>query len=126
MATEVSREELRAFFEQAARDYLASLPLEHFMEATAQAKQREIFVESMAVAHALRPDIQPFNELLLQRKVKGHKKPVQVVPDNMVVLHHELIDADGSYDLDLQPVGPLLVLEYVSKSSKRKDYDGNM
>jgi hypothetical protein len=126
MATEVSREELQAFFEQAAREYLASLPMEHFMEATAQARQREIFVESMAVVHALCPEIQPFNELLLQRKVKGRKKPLQVVPDNMVVLHDGEIDANGSYDIDLQPVGPLLVLEYVSKSSKRKDYDQNM
>jgi hypothetical protein len=44
----------------------------------------------------------------------------------MVVIHREPIKAEGSFDVPLQPAGPFLVLEYVSKSSQRKDYDDNM
>jgi Uma2 family endonuclease len=112
-------------YAEAARRYLRRLPLEHFMEATAQAKQREITLESLALVKLRRPEMQVFNELLVQYPRPGHKKPGQVVPDNMVVLHDEPIKADGSYDVPIQPVGPFWVLEYVSKNSKRKDYDDN-
>lgn len=44
----------------------------------------------------------------------------------MVVIHSEPIKAEGSYDVPLQPVGPFWVLEYVSRSNRRKDYDDNM
>jgi Uma2 family endonuclease len=114
--------DLRREYEEAARRYLARLPLEHFMEATPQATQREITVVSFALVHVHRPDIQHFNELLVQDG-KGKGRKVQVVPDNMVVVHAEPIQAIGSYDIPLQPVGPLLVLEYVSKGSQRKDYE---
>src|SRR5262249_14235443 len=50
----------------------------------------------------------------------------QVVPDNMVVLHEGPLDAEGSYDVPAQPARPFWVLEYVSKSNPRKDYDDNM
>ncbi len=43
----------------------------------------------------------------------------------MVVIHDGPIKAEGSYDLPLQPVGPFMMLEYVSKGSKRKDYEEN-
>jgi hypothetical protein len=36
------------------------------------------------------------------------------------------IEAEGSYDMPLQPAGPFWVLEYVSKSNKRKDYEDNL
>ncbi len=109
----------------AAQDYLRSLPLEHFMEATPQGKQREITLESLALVKARRSDVHVFNELLVQYEVSGQKRPGQVVPDNMVVVHEEKIEAEGSYDVPLQPVGPFWMLEYVSKSSRRKDYDDN-
>ncbi len=118
-----------ANYYQAAQEYLASLPLEHFMEATPQATQRKITLESLDLVHDLRPDIQIFNELLVQYplpKPKGKKKIGQVVPDNMVVVHSEPIQAEGSYDVPLQPVGPFWMLEYVSRSSRRKDYEENM
>jgi Uma2 family endonuclease len=117
------RVELRREYEEAARRYLARLPLEHFMEATPQATQREISVASLALIGVRRPDVQHFNELLIQDAKKGKRGKVQVVPDNMVVVHSEPIEAVGSYDIPLQPVGPLVVMEYVSKSSKRKDYE---
>jgi Uma2 family endonuclease len=111
---------------QAAQEYLRSLPLEHFMEATAQATQREITLESLALLKTLRSDVHVFNELLLQYPLPRRKRPGQVVPDNMVVVYAGEIKAEGSYDLPLQPVGPLWVLEYVSRNNKRKDYEDNM
>jgi Uma2 family endonuclease len=111
----------------AADRYLRSLPLEHFMEATNHARQREITLESFALVRAARPDVQVFNELLVQYPRVGEDpdKPGQVVPDNFVVIHSEPIDADTSFILPLQPVGPFLVLDYVSKNSRRKDYEDN-
>jgi hypothetical protein len=44
----------------------------------------------------------------------------------MVVRYDQPIQADGSYDVPLQPVGPFWVLEYVSKNNKRKDYEKSM
>jgi hypothetical protein len=94
-----------AYYE-AAQQYLRSLPLEHFTEATSQATQRKITLESLALVKVRRPDVHVFNELLVQYPRKGERKPGQVVPDNMVVLHDQPIKAEGSYDLPLQPVGP--------------------
>ncbi len=95
------------------------------MEATAQSTQRKITLESLDLVHARRPDIQIFSELLVQYRREGERRPGQVVPDNMVVLCNEPIKADGSYDVPMQPAKPFWVLEYVSKSSKRKDYEDN-
>lgn len=116
---------IEAAYAEYAREYLRSLPLEHFMEATTQATQREITLESLALIKARRPDVQVFNELLVQYPRRGQRRPGQIVPDNMVVLHQEPIKADGSYDVPIQPAGPFWVLEYVSKSNKRKDYEAN-
>ena len=110
-------------YAEAAQEYLRSLPLEHFMEATAQGKQREITLESLALVKARRPEVQVFNELLVQYPRRGQKKPGQIVPDNLVVVCEQPIKAEGSYDVPLQPVGPFWVLEYVSKYNKRKDYE---
>jgi Uma2 family endonuclease len=93
------------------------------MESTPQATQRKITLESFDLIHVSRPDVQCFNELLVSYPIpnKDPDKPGQVVPDNMVVIHPKPIVASGSYMTPLQPVGPFLVLEYVSKSSVRKD-----
>jgi hypothetical protein len=96
------------------------------MEATPQATQREITLGSLALVKAARADVHVFNELLVQYPVPRSKKPGQVVPDNMVVIHPGPLKAEGSYDVPLQPAAPFWMLEYVSKSSKRKDYDDNM
>ena len=118
--------ELVRMLEEAEQRYLRSLPPEHFMEATAQATQRKITLESFDLVHAARPDIQLFSELLVQYPRQGKKKTLgQVVPDNMVVVHPEPIRATGSFSLHLQPARPFLVLEYVSKHTERKDYDDN-
>ena len=102
------------------------MPLEHYMEPTAQGRQRAITLASFALIQADRPDIQVFNELLVQYPRPGEKRPGQVVPDNMIVVHAEPIQAEGSYDVPLQPVPPFMMLEYVTRNTKRKDYKDNM
>jgi Uma2 family endonuclease len=126
MPTETPKMLLSVRYYEAAQEYLRKLPLEHFMESTPQATQRKITLESLDLVEARRSDFQVFNELLVQYPLPRRKRPGQVVPDNMVVIHTEPIDAEGSYDVPLQPVGPFWVLEYVSKSNRRKDYDDNM
>jgi Uma2 family endonuclease len=126
MPTEMPRVLLEIRYHEAAQEYLRNLPLEHFMEATPQATQREITLESLALLRGRRPDVYVFNELLVQYQRRPRKPLGQVVPDNMVVIHPKPIEAEGSYDVPLQPVGPFWVLEYVSKNNARKDYDDNM
>jgi Uma2 family endonuclease len=126
MPVETPRMLLRVRYDDAAQEYLRKLPLEHFMESTPQATQRKITLESLDLVAARRPDFQVFNELLVQYPLPRRKRPGQVVPDNMVVIHPEPIEAEGSYDVPLQPVRPFWVLEYVSKGNRRKDYDDNM
>ena len=93
------------------------------MEATPQGTQRKITLESFDLVHGRRADVQVFNELLVQYPHGRRQQRRQVVPDNMVVVCDQPIQAEGSYDLPLQPVGPFLVLAYVSKYSERKDYE---
>ena len=108
-------------YERAAAEYLRSLPLEHFMEGIPQATQREISLESFALLQTRRPDVQYFNELLIQYPFRGQMR--QVVPDNMLVLGTEPIQANTNYAVELEAAGPFLVMEYVSPRSERKDYE---
>jgi Uma2 family endonuclease len=126
MSTQKPRSLLRIEYEESAEAYLRGLPLEHFMEVTAQGHQREITLASLALVKARRADVHVFNELLVQYPRRSEPKIGKVVPDNMVVIWPEPIKASGSYDLPLQPVGPFWMLEYVSKYNKRKDYENNM
>lgn len=120
---ELDLKRIKVLYEIAERRFLKSLPLEHFMESTPQATQRAITLASFALVQVSRSDVQCFNELLVQYPRAGEDadRPGQVVPDNMVVIHAKPIVAEGSYMTPLQPVGPFLVLEYVSKASARKD-----
>jgi Uma2 family endonuclease len=122
--TTFDRGRTKLLYDYAADRYLRSLPPEHFMEATPQSTQRKITLESFDLIRVYRPDVQCFNELLVQypRAGEDFDTPGQVVPDNMVVVHPEPIRASTNFATPLQPVGPLLVLEYVSKHSERKDY----
>jgi len=123
MASAKPRALIAVAYEEAAREYLRSLPPEHFMEATARATQRKITLESLDLLHARRPEVQVFNELLVQYPRPGERKPGQVVPDNMVVVCDQPLKPDTCYNLPLEPAGPYWALEYVSRNSKRKDYD---
>jgi Uma2 family endonuclease len=118
----VPTELIEVAYEEYAREYLRKLPPEHFMESTAQARQREITLASLALVRAARAAIHVFNELLVQYPVKRRKRPGQVVPDNMVVVSEEPITAELSYSTPVQPAGPFWVMEYVSRNNKRKDY----
>jgi Uma2 family endonuclease len=109
-------------YEEAAQAYLRSLPLEHFMEATGQATQRKISWDSLDLLSTRHPEVKVFNELLVQYPLAGRRRFGQVVPDNMVVLTDQPIRASSSYNVPLEPARPFWVLEYVSKSNKRKDY----
>jgi Uma2 family endonuclease len=122
MASSLPRSLEKIAYYEAAQAYLRSLPLEHFMESVSQANQRKITVFCLGVVSKHDPKVQVFNELLVQ--FRGRDGSIrQVVPDNMVVVHPEPIRAETSYDMPHQPVGPYLVLEYVSRNNKRKDYE---
>jgi Uma2 family endonuclease len=110
-------------YEQLAREYMRSLPLEHFAEAVGQSHQRAITLKSLAVLTAWRPDVQVFNELSVQYHHGRDSRPHQVVPDTMVLVWPEPIKANLTFAVPLQPVRPLWVLDYLSKYSKRKDYE---
>jgi Uma2 family endonuclease len=112
-------------YEDWAQAYLRSLPPEHFMESTGQSTQREITLESLSLVKARRSDVHVFNELLVQYPLPNQRRPGQVVPDNMAVLHEGPLEAETSYNLPLEPAAPFWMLEYVSKSNKRKDYEDN-
>ena len=122
----VPRALLTVRYFQAAQEYLRNLTDENHMEATAQAYQRKVTLESLDLVSARRSEVQVFNELLVQYPQEGTRQPGQVVPDNMVVLHDRPLRVEGSYDVPLQPVSPFWVLEYVSKNSRRKDYEHSM
>ncbi len=123
MASVKPRALIEIAYEEAAQAYLRSLPLEHFMEATAQATQRKITLESLDLLKARRPDVQVFNELLVQYPRPRQRHPGQVVPDNMVVVSDAPVRAETSYNLPLEAARPFWVMEYVSKHNKRKDYE---
>ena len=128
MSTGIPRSVIKAKYFEAAQEYLRNLTFRNLMEARAQATQREITLESLALVRADRSDFHLFNEMLVQYpwpQSRKKRKIGQVVPDNMVVLHAGEIEVDGSYDVPLQPAPPFWVLEYVSPNNTRKDYEIN-
>jgi len=116
----------RADYDRAAEEYQAGLPLEHYMEGRAQATQREITLESLALVRRFRPDLYVFNEMLVQYFHRGNLR--QVVPDNMVVLSEQNIEAQTSFNVELDAGQLFWMLEYVSRGAKqqRKDYELNL
>jgi Uma2 family endonuclease len=110
-------------YERAAQEYLESLPPEHFMEPIPQATQREVTLASPALLKPRRPLLQVYNELLVQYFFEGRLR--RVVPDNAGRESARPVCSDGSYNLELEGEPPFIVMEYVSKSNKRKDYKDN-
>jgi len=113
------------FYADDAAWYASRLRIEDYMESIEQATQRKVTVASFDLIARARPDVQCFNELLIQYPIARQRQPGRVIPDNFVVVHPVPIVAGGSFAVDVQPVGPLLVLEYVSKHNPRKDYEDN-
>ena len=93
------------------------------MEATGQATQRAITLSSFALVRARWRVVHIFNEMLIQYRYGRRQVLRQVVPDNMVVLCDQPLTADTSFNVPLEPAGPFWVMEYVSKSNPRKDYE---
>lgn len=117
----------RIFYERAARDYCESLPLEHFMESTPQQAQRKITLTSFELIHAARPDVWCYNELLIQYPVNGDIRDLdRVVPDNLIVLHDRELNGTGSFNTPFEQARLLMAMEYVSPSSRLKDYEANL
>jgi Uma2 family endonuclease len=107
-------------YDRTAAEYLARLPLEHFMEATPQSTQREISTASFALLRKARADFCYFSELLVQYFHEGNLR--QVVPDNMVVLGTLTDKRRSNYATELEPFPLFWTLEYVSATNQRKDY----
>jgi hypothetical protein len=63
---------LDLLYYESAREYLRSLPLDHFMEATPQVHQRKISWDSLDLVHAQQPDllheVNEFKRLLQDEK----------------------------------------------------------
>lgn len=121
-------ERIRFLYRCAERRYLKALRAGHaFVDATSQTTQRLITLASFALIRAVRRDVQCFNDLLVQYPAPGKDldNPNQIVPDNMVVLHPQPINAEHSFNTPLQPAGPFLVLEYPSKGGVWKDYEAH-
>lgn len=115
------------YYNEQAQVYCKGLPLEHFMESTPAAKQREITLESLALVVAARPDVHVFNELLIQYPLSNAIRDIgRAVPDNMVVIHDGPVRAEGSFNTPFEEAEPFWTLEYVSEGSTRKDYVDNM
>ena len=114
-------------YDRAAEEYLLELPLEYFAQTTEQAYQHFVTNSSLGLLKAVRPDFQVFSELLIQYPISTKKKrtPERVVPDNMVVIWPEPLSGLKAFHTPLQPVLPTMVMEYVSASNRRKDYDDN-
>jgi Uma2 family endonuclease len=113
-------------YDEQARAYCKSLPLEHFMESTPSATQRTITLASFDLIHAARPDVHCFNELLVQYPQSSDIRDIgRVVPDNMIVIHAGPIRAEGSFNTPFEEAEPFWTLEYVSEGSTRKDYIDN-
>ena len=96
------------------------------MESVAEATRRKITVAGLRLVAARRPDVFVYSELLIQWR-DGEKKLRRVVPDNMVVIADpEAAGADLNFAIPVQTAKPFFVLEYVSKSNSRKDYQKSL
>lgn len=114
------------FYNEAAREYCESLPLEHFMESGASGIQRTITLASFNLISAERPEVQCLNEMLVQYPVGSIRKLGRVVPDNLIVVSDVAIHAKRSFNLPFEEGKLLMALEYVSEDNQRKDYVDNM
>ena len=115
------------FFGAAAEEYLAFVRKEHpehFMESVAQATQRKITVASLDLIAIERHDVHVYSELLIQWRDADNELR-RVVPDNMVVIAEKKPKVSTNFAIPLQTARPFFVLDYVSESNKRKEYQGS-
>ncbi|MBA4190873.1 MAG: hypothetical protein C0467_23035 [Planctomycetaceae bacterium] len=112
--TQEERERLKAMYDESARRYYLSLPIEETIDTLRQANSRKIVLSSFSMMKAKRPDVHCFNELLIEYPGTDGK-PGRVVPSNFIVIHPEPIKANNSFDISQQPARPFLALEYVTE-----------
>ena len=118
-----SREE----YDRLADEYLAGLPLEHFMEDPDTAAQRIITGASFRVISRYRPDIVCFNEILVQYP-RDDGSSGQVVPDAMIAVEGRPVPSrKKSYKVPYEESSIIMVIEYVSSgaANRRKHYEEN-
>jgi Uma2 family endonuclease len=113
-------------FEAAALKAMREQAVDDVMESWNHARQRAITVSAAPLIARRVRKFSMFNEMLVQYLVRGDETIHQVVPDNMIVLSEGPFDELASFNVPYQPVGPFMVMEYVSTSSERKDYDTNL
>lgn len=113
-------------YERMACEYMASLPLEHYMEGKPNAFQRKITLESFDLVTVQRPEVHLYSELLVQYP-RPNQRTGQVVPDNMVVLQDQPSQTEMSFNIVHEDATILMVLEWVSRgrANQRKDYETN-
>ena len=112
------------YFADAAGEYLEYIKKEHpehFMESVAQATQRKITVASLDLVAVERTDVFVYSELLIQWR-EADNQMRRVVPDNMVVIAARKPVVNTNFAIPFQSAKPFLVMEYVSKSNSRKEY----
>ena len=102
---------------------MRNLPLELFTEATPHAMQREITMVSLRLLPGRRPDVHPFNELLVQYKHRGQLR--NIAPDNMLVLGVLPARDRLRFSVENEKLAPYLTFEYVSAGREQKDYRDN-
>jgi len=112
-------------YHQAARDYQRRSSGEPLGDEMAQARQREITICSLALIHLARPEMTYYNDLMIRYPGKRLTATREVVPDNFVVLHPSALHIADAFDLSAQQCSPFWVLDYVSPTAIRKDYDQN-
>jgi hypothetical protein len=82
----------------------------------ARAQQRDITRWTFEVIRGVRPDVQPFTNLLIQFPQPGEDEPGQLATDNSVFVHSAQLNVGVSFDAPMQPVGPFIVMEYTERS----------
>jgi len=108
----MTREELERIYEEDARRYYLSIPIEDTIDPAAQGETRSITLSSFDWISVYRPDFECFNELLI--RYLDPEREGRVVPNNFVVVHPEPIKVHDVFDVLEQPVGPTLVIDYIN------------
>lgn len=119
MSTVISDRLPLEVYERAAAEFADQFTLEDLMESTPHSRQKRIAEDSFLELQRRIPGVRVFNELLVQ--YRDRDRPVQVVPDEFVILNEfDQIDRSSFVvEYEVQPV--FLVIEVLSPNTKMKD-----
>jgi hypothetical protein len=124
MTPDVPNHDLVRIYEEAARAYYRSLPVEDTIDPARQGHSRKITLASFSLIREMRRDVQCFNELMIEYPTSATDITGRVVPNHFVVIHSEPIKAYATYDISRQPTRPVLAIEYVTEY-RRKEFEEN-